>query len=379
MKKLNLKKFALGLSIAASLSLNTNTAKAQGMAVNGTGASADASAMLDVSSTTQGMLVPRMSASQRTSISSPATGLLVYQTDGTAGFYFYNGSSWTSLNSGAPSGSAGGDLTGTYPNPSLANNSVTSAKIVDGTIVNGDINSAAAIAYSKLNLTGNVSIADHSATGTASSTTFLRGDNTWATPAGGAPSGSAGGDLTGTYPNPTLATSGVTSGTYGSATTIPVLDIDSKGRITSASSVTASGGGGGTQTDAYSSTVTLPNSASTYFGPSAGQVVNPSTSGSNSQTRSMIMPFSGTATTILVHLHHRQGTGTNNVGLTVYKNGTATSMVVNLSTSTLGTYYTGSSTSSFTFAAGDRISYVITQSNAAAITVEFFGTLVVTH
>jgi hypothetical protein len=47
---------------------------------------------------------------------------------------------------------AGGDLTGTYPNPSIASNAVTSAKIADGTIVNGDINSAAAIDYSKLNI-----------------------------------------------------------------------------------------------------------------------------------------------------------------------------------------------------------------------------------
>jgi hypothetical protein len=47
---------------------------------------------------------------------------------------------------------AGGDLTGTYPNPSIASNAVTSAKIADGTIVNGDINSAAAIDYSKLSI-----------------------------------------------------------------------------------------------------------------------------------------------------------------------------------------------------------------------------------
>lgn len=52
-----------------------------------------------------------------------------------------------------------------------SDNSVTSGKIVDGTIVNADINASAAIALSKL-----------STTGTADSTTFLRGDGAWATP-----------------------------------------------------------------------------------------------------------------------------------------------------------------------------------------------------
>ena len=54
----------------------------------------DASAALDITSTTGGLLVPRMTETQRDAITSAATGLMIYQTDGTAGFYYYNGSSW---------------------------------------------------------------------------------------------------------------------------------------------------------------------------------------------------------------------------------------------------------------------------------------------
>lgn len=56
----------------------------------------DASSVLDVSSTTQGMLTPRMTSAQISAISSPATGLLVFDTTLNA-FYFYNSTSWVSL------------------------------------------------------------------------------------------------------------------------------------------------------------------------------------------------------------------------------------------------------------------------------------------
>jgi hypothetical protein len=59
--------------------------------------SPDASAALDITSTTGGLLVPRMTETQRDAISPAATGLMIYQTDGTAGFYYYNGSSWSEV------------------------------------------------------------------------------------------------------------------------------------------------------------------------------------------------------------------------------------------------------------------------------------------
>jgi hypothetical protein len=75
-------------------SLFTTTCFSQSVSMNNTGAAPDSTAILDISSTTKGLLVPRMTGGQRTAIASPANGLLVYQTDGDPGFYYYNGTSW---------------------------------------------------------------------------------------------------------------------------------------------------------------------------------------------------------------------------------------------------------------------------------------------
>ena len=59
-----------------------------------------ASAKLDITSTTQGLLLPRMLSSQRTAVTSPAEGLLVYQTDAPVGFYVFKGGVWTIISTG---------------------------------------------------------------------------------------------------------------------------------------------------------------------------------------------------------------------------------------------------------------------------------------
>mgnify|MGYP000850640853 CR=1 FL=1 len=60
--------------------------------------SPSASSLLDVSSTTQGFLPPRMTGTQRDAISSPAAGLMVYNTT-TNKLNFYNGSAWEAVTS----------------------------------------------------------------------------------------------------------------------------------------------------------------------------------------------------------------------------------------------------------------------------------------
>ncbi len=56
----------------------------------------NASAMLDITSTTQGLLAPRMTTIEKNAIASPANGLLVFDTDENI-FYFYNGVSWVKI------------------------------------------------------------------------------------------------------------------------------------------------------------------------------------------------------------------------------------------------------------------------------------------
>ena len=97
----------------------------------------DASAILDLTSTSKGLLAPRMTQIERNAISSPATGLLIYQTDATPGFYVYDGTAWIKiLNAGdASTYTAGQGLALTGGAFSLASQSATTGQVLkwDGT------------------------------------------------------------------------------------------------------------------------------------------------------------------------------------------------------------------------------------------------------
>ena len=77
-KSITVYPFSFLLTMLLCLPLITTS---QSVSKNTTGTAADQSAILDISSTNKGILLPRIAAAEKTAIVSPATGLLIYQTE----------------------------------------------------------------------------------------------------------------------------------------------------------------------------------------------------------------------------------------------------------------------------------------------------------
>jgi hypothetical protein len=78
---------ALVLAVVAALHFGAGTAAGQSVGLNN--ATPDASSILDLTATDRGLLIPRMTVAQKNAIGTPGTpaeGLLIFQTDGIAGF-----------------------------------------------------------------------------------------------------------------------------------------------------------------------------------------------------------------------------------------------------------------------------------------------------
>ena len=140
------------------------------VAINNDGSAANSASMLDVSSTAKGVLIPRMTKAQRDAITSPVNGLLIYQTNYTSGFYFYNGTAWRVIGSEATSvddlsdGRTGGESiflgNGAGSNDDLSNNYNAFVGCLSGSSnTTGENNVAFGYRTMFLNQTGNYNTA----------------------------------------------------------------------------------------------------------------------------------------------------------------------------------------------------------------------------
>lgn len=185
-----------------------------------------------------------------------------------------------------PTGSASGDLAGTYPAPTLAAVTTAQANVGSASAVpvlsidaKGRVTALSTVAINALttNQIAGLTTAQAAAlatTGVAGLSTYAaRGDHQHPFPTAAqvgalGATASAGGDLTGAYPNPTLAAITTAQANVGSSTQIPVLSIDAKGRVTALASVAAAGGSA-TPTD-----VQVFTTSGTWTKPSGAKSVN---------------------------------------------------------------------------------------------------------
>lgn len=143
------KNLRLYLLTAAALTTISLAASAQTGSVGIGTATPNSSAALDVSSTTKGLLIPRLTSAQRAAISNPAQGLLVFQTDGAQpGFYYNAGSTATPNWLWLPDKAGAGD--------NLGNGTATTAvKLAGNTLSNNGTGGISITDAGQVTVTGN--------------------------------------------------------------------------------------------------------------------------------------------------------------------------------------------------------------------------------
>lgn len=92
-----MKKWLLLVGVVCTIS--TLSLNAQNVSINRDGALPHSSAILDITATDAGLLIPRMTEAQMNAITSPATGLMIYQTNNSTGFKFHDGIGWSPVSS----------------------------------------------------------------------------------------------------------------------------------------------------------------------------------------------------------------------------------------------------------------------------------------
>jgi len=99
--------YSYGLAVALSTLSLVTSAQTQNVGIGTT--NPDQSAVLDIQSPSKGLLIPRMTTSQRNDIANPADGLLIYQTNDKSGFYFYEKNTWKPISDSEAKSVAGTD------------------------------------------------------------------------------------------------------------------------------------------------------------------------------------------------------------------------------------------------------------------------------
>jgi hypothetical protein len=96
-RQIILKPIKFTLAVIVALALSPAIAQVTNIGINPTGALPHPSAIVDVSTTTGGVLFPRMTADQKLAIAAPVNGLTIFQTDGAQGHWYYDGTQWRFL------------------------------------------------------------------------------------------------------------------------------------------------------------------------------------------------------------------------------------------------------------------------------------------